>query len=140
MPEGFKCSNGESQQLSSIAVSDFRISEDEAVYHVRTDKKIPKSPSYKLIDLFSGAGGLTLGFTDRMGHCFKPVWANDFNAYAATTYNENFDSHCVVGDIVDIIDNPNTIIPKADVVIGGPPWRCRLLRAADPVALFYNIS
>ena len=61
---------------------------------------------YKLIDLFCGAGGLSLGFSDMFGHHFEPVWANDFNQYAADTYNENYGKHCVVGDIIDILKNP----------------------------------
>lgn len=76
---------------------------------------------YKLIDLFCGAGGLSLGFSSAFGHHFEPVWANDFNQYAADTYNENYGNHCVVGDIIEILENPSVHIPKADVVIGGPP-------------------
>ncbi|WP_218140745.1 DNA cytosine methyltransferase [Propionispora vibrioides] len=76
---------------------------------------------YKIIDLFCGAGGLSLGFSEEFGHHFKPVWANDFNQYAANTYNENFGKHCVVGDIVDLLNDSQISIPKADVVIGGPP-------------------
>ena len=76
---------------------------------------------YRLIDLFSGAGGLSLGFSKEYGHNFEPVWANDFNDYAVETYNMNFGSHCVGGDIVDILIDPKTKLPKADVVIGGPP-------------------
>jgi DNA (cytosine-5)-methyltransferase 1 len=80
-----------------------------------------KYKKYKTIDLFCGAGGLSLGFSDIFGRNFEPVWANDFNQYAADTYNENFGNHCVVGDIVDLLSDPNVEIPKADVVIGGPP-------------------
>lgn len=76
---------------------------------------------YKLIDLFCGAGGLSLGFSGAFGHHFEPIWANDFNQYAADTYNENYGNHCIVGDIINILDNPSVQIPKADVVIGGPP-------------------
>lgn len=76
---------------------------------------------YRLIDLFCGAGGLSLGFSSIMGHNFEPVWANDFNQYAADTYNENYNNHCVVGDIIDLLDDPKIKIPSADVVIGGPP-------------------
>ncbi len=77
---------------------------------------------YKLIDLFSGCGGMTRGFVDT-GR-FEPVWANDFNAPAMESYRANFDSngrHSFVGDIVDILDDPDFIVPEADVVIGGPP-------------------
>lgn len=77
--------------------------------------------TYRLIDLFCGAGGLSLGFSKAFGHHFQAVWANDFNQYAANTYNANFGNHCVVGDILDILNDPSTIIPQADVVIGGPP-------------------
>jgi DNA (cytosine-5)-methyltransferase 1 len=72
-----------------------------------------------VIDLFCGAGGLTLGFT-RTG-VFAPVWANDINAYAARTYNANFGGHCAAGDIVDILRDPSFRVPQADLVIGGPP-------------------
>ena len=77
--------------------------------------------AFDMIDLFCGAGGLTLGFTPTFGHSFRPVWANDFNQYAADTYNRNYGNHCVVGDILEILNNPSTVIPKADIVIGGPP-------------------
>lgn len=82
-------------------------------------------PPFKLIDLFAGAGGLTLGFTSVNTSdnqlAFSPVWANDFNKAATDTYNTNFGPHCVHGDIVDLLDNAEIAIPKADVVIGGPP-------------------
>jgi DNA (cytosine-5)-methyltransferase 1 len=83
-----------------------------------------KTPSYakrkyKLVDLFSGAGGFTLGFAET--GMFESVLANDFNAYAAKTYNANFGDHCIHGDINDLLANAALRIPKADVVIGGPP-------------------
>ncbi len=76
---------------------------------------------FKVIDLFAGAGGLTLGFSEKFKNNFESVWANDFNAYAAKTYNANFGEHCTHGDILELLANPNTQIPSADVVIGGPP-------------------
>jgi DNA (cytosine-5)-methyltransferase 1 len=79
------------------------------------------SSRHNLIDLFCGAGGLTLGFTKEFGHKFKPVWANDFNKFAAETYNANFGEHCHPGDIVDLLEDPKIKIPAAEVVIGGPP-------------------
>jgi len=98
------------------------IREDEQVYGLRIDGELPKhKPAFKLIDLFCGAGGMTLGFTESFGHHFKPIWANDFNKYCVETYNANFGNHCIAGDIIDILSNPNTEIPKADIVIGGPP-------------------
>jgi DNA (cytosine-5)-methyltransferase 1 len=87
----------------------------------REKGKYAQKSMYTLIDTFSGAGGLTLGFTEAFGHKFNPVWANDFNEYAVATYNRNFGNHCSYGDIVSILENPATVIPEADVVIGGPP-------------------
>ena len=74
----------------------FYVREDEQVYGLRTEGDLPKSrPSFKLIDLFCGAGGMTLGFTEPFGHHFKPVWANDFNEYCVETYKANFGNHCI---------------------------------------------
>jgi DNA (cytosine-5)-methyltransferase 1 len=98
------------------------VAEEEAIYLARVEGTLHDVTFRpRLIDLFAGAGGMTLGFTKLTGHSFEPVWANDFNDYAAQTYNANFGNHCTVGDIVDILENPRTKIPKADVVIGGPP-------------------
>ena len=45
--------------------------------------------TYRLIDLFSGAGGMTLGFTDaRFGGGFESVWAVDHDAAAVATHNQ----------------------------------------------------
>lgn len=64
---------------------------------------------------------MTLGFTNSFGNSFESVWANDNNNYAVETYNANFGNHCVLGNIVELLENPNVEIPEADVVIGGPP-------------------
>lgn len=80
--------------------------------------------SFRLIDLFAGAGGFTQGFAQikRNGEAaFNSVWANDFNADAVKTYNANFGEHCTHGDIIGLLDDPMTHIPRADIVIGGPP-------------------
>lgn len=73
---------------------------------------------YKIIDLFCGAGGMTLGFTDdRFGGGFKSVWAIDNDQSAIDTFNLNFGNHAVCDDIEKWVGK----VPKADVVIGGPP-------------------
>lgn len=75
----------------------------------------------RLIDLFAGAGGFTRGFVDHFGTRVQPVWANDFDIHAADSYNANFGNHCIGGDIVGVLEDPEIEIPQADIVIGGPP-------------------
>lgn len=101
---------------------EFILKEDEATYISRCSGELLKTARrYRLIDLFSGAGGMSLGFSEVFGQPFQAVWANDFNQFCVDTYNANFGSHCVVGDIVEILQNKQIEIPQADVVIGGPP-------------------
>lgn len=82
---------------------------------------------FRLIDLFAGAGGLTLGVLDLRDEdgqpVFSSVWANDYNEDAAATYRANFGDHCSHGDIVDILEAPTTVVPKADVVRRVPSVR-----------------
>ena len=92
------------------------------MYRARQKGLLRESPlTYRVVDLFAGAGGLTLGFTKTLGQTFTPVWANDFNKFAANTYNANFGEHCTTDDIQEIVENRIDEIPKADLVIGGPP-------------------
>jgi len=100
----------------------FILKEDEATYVSRFSRELLKDPRrYRLIDLFSGAGGMSLGFSEVFGQPFQSVWANDFNQFCVDTYNENFGPHSVAGDIVEILKKKQIEIPQADVVIGGPP-------------------
>lgn len=69
----------------------------------------------RVVSLFSGAGGLDLGF--RMaGHDI--VWANDLYEDAVRTYQKNMGDHIVLDDIQNI---PADAIPDCDIVIGGFP-------------------
>jgi DNA (cytosine-5)-methyltransferase 1 len=77
--------------------------------------------TYRVIDLFSGAGGLSQGFVMVPYHRFRTVWANDIDTDAAESYAVNFGTPCVLGDISAILADKRIRIPKADVVIGGPP-------------------
>ncbi len=105
-----------------ISYSEWLLREEQLVYDARVSGSIITAPKrYRLIDVFAGAGGMTLGFSKRFGHAFDSVWANDFNGYCVKTYNANFGDHCLPGDVVDILKNPKIEIPEADVVIGGPP-------------------
>ena len=69
----------------------------------------------KVVSLFSGAGGLDLGFL-QAGHTI--IWANDFFSDAVETYRNNIGNHIVDDDIHNI---PSEIIPDCDIVIGGFP-------------------
>jgi DNA (cytosine-5)-methyltransferase 1 len=83
---------------------------------------MPHPRKIRLIDLFCGCGGLTRGFVDT-GR-FEAVWANDLNEPALLSYRLNFDprgAHSVCGDLVGILDEAEGLVPRADVVVGGPP-------------------
>lgn len=96
--------------------------EEEKVYSARDQGALArKRKRFRLIDVFAGAGGMTLGFSERFGHAFQSVWCNDFDRACVATYNANFGAHSIFGDIVDILNDPEHEIPPADVVIGGPP-------------------
>lgn len=69
----------------------------------------------KVVSLFSGAGGLDLGFV-QAGH--RVVWANDIYGDAAETYRRNIGGHIVCKDIATV---PSSDIPECDMVIGGFP-------------------
>jgi DNA (cytosine-5)-methyltransferase 1 len=73
------------------------------------------------IDLFAGAGGLSVGFEMLNRRAYRSVMANDFNAFACETYRANFRSPCIDGDIVSYLEKHSNDIPKADLVMGGPP-------------------
>ena len=48
----------------------YLIKEDQAIYKARSAGKLAKKQKrYKLIDLFSGAGGMTLGFSTIVCMC-----------------------------------------------------------------------
>ena len=69
----------------------------------------------KFIDLFAGCGGFTEGF-QQAG--FTPVFAVEWDKPAAATYAANFGDHISTSDITKVKARG---LPKADVVIGGPP-------------------
>lgn len=77
--------------------------------------------TYRLIDLFSGAGGMTLGFVDdRFCGGFECVLSVDNDKAASATHEKAFKSPCITGNIEDWLKS-SPDIPNADVVIGGPP-------------------
>ena len=77
-------------------------------------ERINTKKEYKLVSLFSGIGGLDLGF-EFAG--FETIWANDMDKYAVETYKANVNDKIVIGDIRTVKDT----IPDHDVLIGGFP-------------------
>ena len=69
----------------------------------------------KVVSLFSGAGGLDLGFC-MAGH--KIIWANDLYEDAVHTYEKNLGNHILLKDIHDVEAGD---IPDCDIIIGGFP-------------------
>lgn len=77
--------------------------------------------THKLIDLFSGAGGMSLGFVDpRFCGGFECVLAVDNDSASLATHHANFSGKVVCRNIEEWLEE-GPRIPKADVVIGGPP-------------------
>lgn len=78
---------------------------------------------YRLIDLFCGCGGMTLGFVHpRFCGAFESVFALDNDAAAIESYRANFGSHAFHGDVEGWASGERAAsIPSADIVIGGPP-------------------
>ena len=74
-----------------------------------------KRGSYSVVSLFSGIGGLDLGFEQMQ---YRVVYATDVSENATLSYQLNFGRPAVCADIRDL---PMSDIPEADVVIGGPP-------------------
>lgn len=75
-----------------------------------------KSKKLKVVGLFSGCGGLDLGFIQAG---FDIIWANDFNSDAVKTYKRNIGNHITCGDITEI--KSSEIPNNFDVLLGGFP-------------------
>ena len=76
---------------------------------------------YKVLDLFCGAGGLSLGF--KMAD-FDIIGGIDFDQEALDTHKLNFnDGFHFCGDISELDDEfvLDNFDGKVDVIIGGPP-------------------
>jgi len=88
---------------------------------------------YNVVSLFSGAGGLDLGFVQTAR--FRVVFANDILLHAATTYSRNFGLKLETCSTKSAQATPNIVLAcdvsnidfsglssiEVDVIVGGPP-------------------
>lgn len=91
---------------------------------IEAARKSVDDRSLKMVDLFCGAGGLSLGFTQEG---FVTSLANDIQDCCVDTYAHNHPEtprdHIVLGDIKDVVANLEKLLDgrKVDIVVGGPP-------------------
>ncbi len=81
------------------------------------------SKKYTVGGLFSGVGGIELGFENAD---YKISWSNEYDKNACITYRANFEKHFLVEqDIWQLIDNNfsynNKKLDDIDVLVGGFP-------------------
>lgn len=87
----------------------------------RTDKP---SDALSMIDMFCGAGGLSLGFKQEG---FFTCLANDIQECCVDTYAHNHPEtprkKIVLGDIKDVVEKLDELLEgeQPDIVVGGPP-------------------
>ncbi len=86
--------------------------------------------SFKVVSLFSGCGGLDVGFMGGFDvfegqykksfskTSFDVIWANDIDQYAVASYKKNIGNHIVCKDITQVHIGE---IPNCDIVLGGFP-------------------
>lgn len=100
--------------------------EDESEAIQQSKRETAVSSCYSVVSLFSGCGGMDLGFRGGFSilgryyseHPFSIIWANEINEHACRTYRKNLDSNILCGNIWDMLDS----LPKSvDVLIGGFP-------------------
>jgi DNA (cytosine-5)-methyltransferase 1 len=80
------------------------------------NKEVSISP--RIISIFSGCGGLDLGF-----HLegYNTVWANDFSQWACDSFRNYFGDVILYEDVTKINPYKNKSIPECDIVLGGFP-------------------
>ncbi|MDV3627315.1 DNA (cytosine-5-)-methyltransferase [Elizabethkingia anophelis] len=82
---------------------------------IKSSSKVNKP---KVISLFSGCGGLDLGFHNQG---YDTIWANDFAHWACETFKKNLGDVIIEGDIEQIDPYSDKSIPDCDLILGGFP-------------------
>lgn len=107
---------------SSSKCSDCCIKKYCNTYILKKRKESLKS--FQMVDLFCGAGGLSLGFSQEG---FSTALANDIEPCCVDTYAHNHPEtprdHIVLGDIRNVTDHLEELLKdkNIDIVVGGPP-------------------
>ena len=109
---------GVSDQCSSCVVRKY------CNAYIARCRKSANASALQMVDLFCGAGGLSLGFTQEG---FMTALANDIEPCCVDTYAHNHPEtprdHIVLGDIREVIDHLEELLAdkKIDIIVGGPP-------------------
>jgi len=77
-----------------------------------------ESHAPKIVSIFSGCGGLDLGFHMEG---YETIWANDFAEWAVKSFAKNFGDVIHLKDITKINPFTDKSIPECDIVLGGFP-------------------
>lgn len=92
--------------------------------YIKRIRALADKNAHQMVDLFCGAGGLSLGFTQEG---FVTVLANDIEDCCVDTYAHNHPEtprdHIVKGDIRNVVDHLEELLKghEIDIVVGGPP-------------------
>lgn len=76
---------------------------------------LARSLQMRVVSLFSGCGGMDLGFINAG---FEIVYANDIDKYAVASYQHNIGDHIELADITQLKEED---LPSHDILIGGFP-------------------
>ena len=93
-------------------------------HYINNRRRAVRDSDLRMIDLFCGAGGLSLGFTQEG---FITALANDIEDCCLDTYSHNHPETpralIVKGDIREVVSNLEKLVKgsRIDVIIGGPP-------------------
>lgn len=102
------------------------VQEKDAPIVPSTRRRTAPARERSVVSMFSGCGGMDLGFKGGFNlfgryyepHPFNIVWGNDQNQAACRTYRLNLKSDLHCGNVWDFLD---TLPERTDVLIGGFP-------------------
>lgn len=110
-------------ECTNVALADSNIQKVLQNIHNKARHELQSNKNNKptIVDLFCGAGGLSLGFIEAG---YQVVLANDIQDVCCETYKYNHPelpaNRVVLGDIRQVLDD-FSIPEEVDLVVGGPP-------------------